>query len=169
MHLQYQAVEQRFHSAVARYLAVNEEARLVQKYYPYILELQKRGVLGQERRLDWIETLHLSGRRLELSVLNYRIGVQEEYKEAFRDNGGAYRIYYSPMRLDINLLHEGELFRFFAELDGHAPGIYTVRSCRLSRLHGEINYTAVQDNIRTECELLWFNIKKQDGGVIDLS
>jgi len=169
MYLQYLATEQRFHATVNRYLAVNEEARLVREYYPYVLGLHEHGVLGQERRLDWLASLQRSGKRLGLSVLNYRIGAQEEFQPVSRFAGSDYRIYYSPMWLDINLLHEGKLFELFAELDVYAPGIYTVSSCTLSRLHGEINHNALQDNIRTECELLWFNIKKQDGGVIDLS
>jgi len=168
MYLQYHTTEKRFHAAAERYLAVNEEERLVREYYPYVLELHEQGVIGQERRLDWIETLQRAGKHLGLSVLNYRIGAQEEYMPAAQYQSN-YRIYYSPMRLDLDLLHEGELYELFAELDGHAPGIYTVSSCRLSRLRREINLAAIQDNIRTECELLWFSIKKQDGGTIDLT
>lgn len=169
MHLQYQALEQRFHTITNRYLAASEEARLVRIYYPRIIELHAHGILGQERRLDWIETLKRAGEQLDLPAFNYRIGVQTEFTEIYQPHNGNYRIYYSPMQLGIDLLHEGELRALFAELDRQDLGIYSVSSCKLSRLRKEINRNSTQGQIRADCELLWFNIRKQDGGMINFS
>jgi hypothetical protein len=169
MYLQYQAEEQRFRTAANSYLAVDDEARLVREYFPYVIDLHEHGVLGPELRLDWIEVLQQADRRLGLPSLHYRIGAQAEYQPAHPFHNGSYRIYYSPMQIDIDLLHEGDLHAFFVELDRRGLGIYSVASCRLSRLHSEINHEAAEGNIRAECALFWFNIRKQDGGVVDLS
>ena len=169
MHLQYQVMEQRFHAIAGRYLAVDTEQRLVSEYYPYVLKLHEQGILGQERRLDWIVRLQYASRRAGIADLHYRIGAQTEFKPASGINSGNYRVYYSPMQIDLDLLHEGKLRTFFAELDRHGPGMHSLASCRLSRMHKEINQDTLQGNVRVECDLLWFNIRRQDGGVIDLS
>ena len=169
MYLQYQAEEQRFHAAAASYLAVNDEARLIREYFPYVLNLHEHGVFGQELRLDWIEALQQAGGRLGLPSLHYRIGAQKELPQAHPVHDGSYRIYYSPMHINIDLLHEEDLHTFFADLDRRKLGIYNIASCSLNRLQGEINRESVQGNIRAECELFWFNIRKQDGGAVELS
>ena len=169
MYLQYQAEEQRFRAATNSYLAVEDEARLVREYFPYVIDLHAHGVLGPELRLDWIEILQQSDRWFGLPSLHYRIGAQSEYKPAQHANNGSYRIYYSPMHIDMDLLHEGELRTFFAELDRRGLGIYSVASCKLLRLRSEINRENAEGNVRAECALFWFNIRKQDGGVVDLT
>ena len=169
MYRQYQVGEQHFRTAANSYLAVNDEARLVREYFPYVNDLHKHGVLGMELRLDWVEALQQAGGHLGLPALHYRIGAQAEYRPAFPLHNGSYRIYYSPMYIDMDLLHEGDLYAFFADLDRRKLGIYSIASCRLSRLQSEISRELVQGNIRAECELFWFNIRKQDGSVVDRS
>ena len=166
---QYQAEEQRYRTAAASYLAVNDEARLIREYFPYVIDLHEHGVFGQELRLDWIEALQQAGGLLGLPSLHYRIGAQAEYPPVSHVHNGSYRIYYSPMHINIDLLHEGDMHAFFADLDRRELGIYSIVSCRFSRLQREISHELVQGNIRAECELFWFNIRKQDGGVVDLS
>ena len=169
MYLQYQSEEQRFHTVVTSYLTVNDEARLIREYFPYVIDLHKHGVIGPELRLDWIEVLQQAGGRLQLPALHYRIGAQAEYQPASPVHNGSYRVYYSSMHIDMDLLHEEDFHEFFTELDRRELGIYSIASCRLSRLQNEISLELVQGNVRAECELVWFNIRKQDGGVVDLS
>jgi hypothetical protein len=170
MYFEYQAGEQRFRSVATSYLGVNDEARLIREYFPYLHNLHRCGVLGLELRLDWIELLLSADRRPGLMSLHYRIGVRTVYKSPphFINNGG-YRIYYSPMHIDMDLLHEEYLYKFFADLDRRQLGIYNVASCTLSKLHDKINRERAEGNIRVQCDLLWFNIRKQDGAAVDLS
>ena len=139
MYLQYLDEEQRFHTAANSYLAVNDEARHVRENFPYVIDLHEHGVIGQELRLDWIEFLQQAGKRLGLPSLHYRIGAQAEYQPFDHLNNGPYRIYYSPMQVDMDLLHERDLHAFISELSQRNMGIYNIVSCRISRLHSEIN------------------------------
>lgn len=169
VYLQYQAAVQRFHIASNQYLAVNAEARLIEKYYPAVIKLRDDGVLGQEHRLEWVETLQHSGRDLDLPVLQYKIGKQTEWQTEQQNDRWSFRIYYSPMHLEAVLLHEGDLQVLLNNLNQHGLGIYIISSCRLSRLHKEIRQDPMQGNIGTECELRWINIRQRDGGIVDLS
>ena len=169
MYLKYLSEEQRFHSAASSYLAVNDEVQLVRKYLPYVIDLNGHGVLGQELRLDWIEFLQQAGKRFGLSSLQFRIGAQTEYHPLNHLNNGNYRIYYSTMHIDMDLLHELDLYAFFTALDRRKMGIYNIISCKFSRLHSEINTGVPEGNIRTECDLYWFNIREQNGGVVNQS
>lgn len=169
MHLQNQAVAQQLRTVVNHYLAVDMERRLLRDNYADVFALHERGVLGPERRLDWMEGLQLAGKRLVLPNLHYHIGPQAEYKPAVRIESGAYRIYYSPMEIAVDVRHEEELRLFLASLVQPALGLPHLVSCRLSRLGQETRGDSAQGRVRAECELRWFNIRKQDGGEIDLS
>ena len=73
------------------------------------------------------------------------------------------------MKLNIDLLHEGDLQKLFNDLDAHAQGAYNISRCSLRRRSALKLDDAVQGNITAECELRWFNIKKPDGGEINPS
>lgn len=160
----------RFHTAVERYLALHDEARLVRELYPRVLALQTEGVFGQERRLDWIEVLHDYRRRTQVPVLNYRIGPRSESTGKLPTYHGPYRLFSSTMHLYVEFRHEGELLQLFDDLDRRAPGIHTVSRCALRRLHETVAAALERANITIECTVLWFSITApQEGKDLGLS
>jgi hypothetical protein len=169
MQREYQLQKARFQSISNQYLAVDQEEKLIRDYYPKFVELYNKGILGQERRLNWIETLHNAEEQIKLPGLTYEIQSQTKYIPDFSLNAGNFQIYNSPMKLNMNLLHEGDLKKLLDALNSQAPGIYNVSNCKLRR-SGQINLDdAGKGNISAECELRWFNIKKSDGTEIKLS
>jgi hypothetical protein len=164
MQVRHDAERGRLREISARYLALGEEERLAREYYPDFISLRDKGVIGQERRLNWIETLQGESTRLRLPDLKYRIEAQTEFIPGYPIETGLFRLYYSPMKLDLYLLHEVDLRRLFQGLNAHAEGSFTPASCRLSILGKNLNST--QGNIRAECELRWFNIRKADGNKV---
>ena len=63
MRLEFNRNNAQFQNISNRYLAVDEEEKLIRHFYPRFLELFARGVIGKEQRLGWIETLRpLKGR-----------------------------------------------------------------------------------------------------------
>ena len=157
-----------FRSASSRYLAIDEEERLIKEYHPVFVDLYHKGILDKERRLDWIEALKSIGDQINPPVLNYQIATQELYTPAFPVNLGRYQLHASTMSLTMQLLHEGDLFRLFASLDEEAQSIYHLSSCHLQRSSDAITADADVPNIRAQCELKWFTIKLADGTELEV-
>lgn len=158
-----------FKAISSRYLAVDEEKQLIKEFYPEFLELYKKGFLGREHRLNWIEVLRISGDRIKLPSLSYDIASQNQYVPDYSINTGGFQIFKSTMVLTMDLLHEGDLFRLLEDLDNKALGAYNVSECEFVRVSKELHDNAEQGNILTKCILNWFNIQKSDGSEIDFT
>jgi hypothetical protein len=169
MHREYQMQKSRFQSISNQYLAVDQEEKLIRDYYPKFVELYNKGIIGQERRLTWIETLNNAEDRIKLPSITYDIASQNKYVPDYSLNIGNFQIYSSPMKLNMNLLHEGDLKKLLDALSTNAPGIYNVSNCKLRPSGQIILDDAKKGNVTAECELKWFNIKKSDGSEIKLS
>jgi hypothetical protein len=152
-----------FQDVSRRYLAVDEEDKLIKKYYPRFIELYKDGVIGKEQRLNWIEALRDTGEKVKVPALNYEISSQSVYVPPFSASLGHYQLFDSEMTLNMQLLHEGDLLDIFEYLDRDAAGIYSVTGCRLSRASHAIDVQTTKANIMSKCELHWFTIKLADG------
>lgn len=169
MLLEHNRQKSRFQNISNQYLAVDQEEKLIREYYPEFIELYNKGIIGQERRLSWIETLRNAGEVLKLPGLKYTIESQSRFVPDFPVNTGAFQIYSSPMKLSMDLLHEGDLKNLLDTLSARAPGTYSLSKCVLKR-SGEINVEKLdKGNVSAECELRWLNIKKPDGTEIKLS
>lgn len=166
---QYEKSNRNFQAISRKYLAIDEEERLIKEYYPRFIRLYNSGILGPERRLNWIETLRESGEKIQLPELRYVINSQTEYEPDFTINTGGFQIFSSTMNLDVDLLHEGDLVHLLGDLDKHALGLYKLSRCKLKRLTEEVKEDPEKPNIKATCDLIWFNIKNTDGTVIDLS
>lgn len=157
----------RFKTISQRYLAVDEEERLIKEYYPRFLELHNNGIIGREQRLNWIEVLRATAREMNLPRLNYQIESQSDFTPGYSVNTGQFKLFSSRMRLDMSLLHEGDLFRLFATLDDEAKGLYNPVTCNM-RSSGQIKEEPRAANITANCELQWYTIRLADGSEISI-
>lgn len=169
MQAEYDRNQSRFLSISNRYLAVDEEERLIRNYYPEFVELYNRGIFGREHRLDWIETLRASGEIIDIPSLRYEISSQTEYQQDLPVNMGRFRLYSSTMRISMDMLHEGDLLRLLETLNRMQSGIYSVSDCSFTQ-RGSIDVEdSRRGNITSSCNLHWFNIKMPDGSDISAS
>lgn len=153
----------RFQSISQQYLMVDQEEGYIEDFYPDYKQLIEDGLLGQEHRLNWIEVLRNANENNRFLSLNYQISTQDEYRFEFPVSMGSFKIYASTMKLDLKLLHEGDLLYLFNELDNKAKGHYTVKRCKFNRDGNIISKDISKSNLITDCELNWYNIKKSDG------
>ena len=157
--------EGRLSSARTRYLALDDEKRLIQEYYPQYEELGQQGRIGKEQRLNWIETLRQAASRLKLPSLRYEIGPQTEPTLDFPVPTGQFALFESEMILDIGLFHEEDLLRLLGELRKRAAGLFSVRGCRLEPSVKEIQTDPSQANFQARCTLSWYvvNLRTDTG------
>ena len=81
-----------FQSISRRYLAVDEEERLIRQFYPQFVDLYNAGIIGREHRLNWIEVLRQVGERIMLPSLSYQISSQEVYTPGYSINLGGFQL-----------------------------------------------------------------------------
>jgi len=165
----YKRNKNRFTSISQKYLAVDEDERIIRKYYPEFIALYKKGIIGREHRLNWIETLRASNERIKLPGLRYSISPQEKYSPGFNVNLGKFALFSSSMSLTIDMLHEGDLVRLIRDMSEHAEGMFTITECRFMRTGNTISEKPDATNVSAECDLQWLNIRKADGTAIKLS
>lgn len=157
-----------FQSISRRYLDVDQEEKLLQDYYPQFVELYDRGVIGREKRLNWIEALRQSGEKIKLPSLKYSISSQEAYVPEFTINYSGYSLYRSSMDLSLGLLHEGDLFKLFNYIDRTADGAFTISECKFRMNGGQIKFEKDYANLSAVCSLHWITIDLAGGNRIEI-
>ncbi|MGE0485212.1 MAG: hypothetical protein AB7Q81_13810 [Gammaproteobacteria bacterium] len=158
MQREYQVNHRRFRDASQQYLAVDEEERIIDEFYPQFVRLYRGGLLGRERRLSWLETLREAGAALRVPELNYKLNAQQAWQPDFDIALGAYTVHASTLDLNLGLLHEGDLVRLLGILDEHAQGQYTVRQCALRSDGRTLDLDPSAINVRSECKLEWLTL-----------
>ncbi len=166
---QYNKNNSSFLGISRRYLAVDQEEQLINQYYSEFVQAGNNGLIGEEHRLNWIETLRRSDEKIKFPSLGYEILSRQEFIPEFQVDSGPYRFYFSEMNLKAGLLHEGDLLELLDYLDKHAEGAYSVSECQFRRLEQEINESASdKPNISLECVLKWITLDLADGGKLEL-
>lgn len=157
-----------FQSISRRYLDVDQEEKLLLENYPKFVALYNSGVIGREKRLNWIEALRQSGEKIKLPSLRYAIKSQEIFTPGFQINYGGFVLYRSSMDLTLGLLHEGDLFKLLDYINQNAEGSYTISECTFSPNGNEIQYNKDQSNIAVSCLLHWITIDIPGGNRIEI-
>ncbi len=168
MNKEYLRNNAQFKAISRRYLAIDEEEGLISDFYPQFVKLYEKGIIGKERRLDWIDILRDAGEVIKLPALNYKIDSQNIYTPEYATNLGRYKLYSSRMSLQMKLLHEGDLFNLFKYLDAGANGLFRVSSCNFSGNSTKITDDPTAANIEANCDLDWYTIKLADGNEIQI-
>ncbi|HHH43640.1 MAG TPA: hypothetical protein ENK49_05830 [Gammaproteobacteria bacterium] len=124
-------------------------------------ELLQQGFIGEEPRLIWIESMRNSGRDNRLYNLQYSLKQQQPLSLAEQDYSEYYQLYASPMSVQLELTHEVDLIRFFAELEREKPAIYRLRGCTLTPMFGADGVAVDKANVSASCELTWYTVKRR--------
>ena len=159
----YAQERRQLRQVMAKYKAALTDEALYKQYVTDFQKYQDRQVLGDENRLQWIETLQKINTDLRLPVLKYDIKPRQTFSldnlVESRDN----RLipYESVMRLTLGLLHEGDLFEIFRRLKDADIGIFEIRACSIKRNTHEddIRYGGNTPNLNADCFISWYTIK----------
>ena len=163
MEQEYRHSSDRLSALSRRYLAVDEEEDVIKDLLPQFMDLHKTGLLGKEHRLNWIEVLQDAGNRLQLPSLTYEIRAQKAHNPDILVPAGRYKIFVSEMTLNMQLLHEGDLFALLDLLNEQAKGLYTVSGCELIRNFVELTDNPGAGNVTATCVLEWFSVRPTSG------
>lgn len=168
MLLEFNRANAQFRSISTRYLTVDEEEKLIRSYLPNFVQLYQGGIIGDEQRLNWVEVLRATGDEFSIPSLSYQIESQQVYTPGYPLTTGRYSLFSSMMMLNMQLLHEGDLFRILEKLNEGAKGSYTLTSCNINQSVATISDNPNAGNITVRCELQWFTIRLSDGTKIEV-
>lgn len=151
--------ESQLHQARQRYQASGQEKEVITQYLPLYQQLIKDGFIGEERRLEWVDGLRTIHQQNKLFGINYTIETQQEYKPTFALNVGPFSLQRSIMKLELAMLHEGDLLTLINALDAQQTTPFIVRNCEVTRT-GATNTSTLGPNLRADCELDWLTIRE---------
>ncbi len=152
------------HDAVHEdYDALIYQRRLVDRYHRRYQRFHELGFIGRESRLDWIETLRTTAESLELPHVSYAIepqlGVVAPVESIIDVEDIQIRV--SRARLEMGLIHELDLLRFFDELQTAAPGLIKVDDCALTWL-ADGTARGSEPNLSANCSIQIFSVITSD-------
>ena len=135
------------------------EKEMIMQYLPAYNDLLASGFIGEERRIEWIETLRDIHAQHKLFSIDYSIGLQENYKPSFLLNLGNFRLNRSVMSLKLDMLHEGDMLAIIDGLNEQTTP-FIVRDCEIKRPIGAlVNVKNVTANMQASCEIDWLTLR----------
>ncbi len=160
---EFRAQDQLLQSARARMIKAQNAKTIIDEYLQRYVDYQRQGIIGDEQRLNWIESLLETTRRLKLPSTRYRIQEQKPFSTDYLlvENGN-FDILTSEMTIAMESLHEADLFTVLDALARKTTGLVYVRNCEMRRLDATLKYDPRIPNITSECNLSWFTVKHRD-------
>jgi len=160
----YDREKSRLETVRTHYRTIDEQRRQIETWLPAYRSLRAVGVIGEERRLEWIETLRAAAARVGLPSLRYRIEPRTAHEaEAGVDTGG-HDAFSTVVHIEAGLLHEGDLERLIRELGSTEAGLFHIEHCGIRRSGPNFVMRPGVINLSAECDLRWFTFVRSEGG-----
>jgi len=121
------------------------------------LEYRSKGFIGEPSRLQWIETFRLLADKWLLPSVKFTLGEGRliEAGEPYFFYESAMRV--TPMKIDMQLAHEGDFYELMEGLRNDAGGIFGVDNCKLAWLDSEVTAESLT-RLRATCDLNWYTL-----------
>jgi len=152
--------------AYASYAQVDNEKRDIRNFQPRYVELLSRGLIGDEKRLEWVDLIRQIQEQRKLPPLSYEIEPQQAVRLESALDLGDYQLQGSRMRMHMELLHEMDLFNFFDDL--RQRSFVTVQDCSIRRL-GVAAGALGAPTLGADCTLNWITLAPVPKGTPETS
>jgi len=156
---QYEMALSTLRSTHKLYSNMVNDIDLLDQYRSLYNDYKATGLVGDERRLSWIESLESTNDVLRLPTLAYSLQPQEEFQRpGFKLQRGV-SVMGSPMELTIGMLHEEDLFALLEGLHLSIRNLFTVDSCSIIR-QGKtgLSLNTKRANLQSRCTIQWVTI-----------
>ena len=148
-------------AARQRYQSSGMEKETSKEYLPQYQALINKGFVGEERRIEWVEALREQHKNNKLFGIKYSISQQQEYKPSFAPSVGGFMLHRSIMKLDLDMLHEGDILKLTESLSAENTAPFMLRDCEITRLNagGALSNQLIA-NLHAQCELDWLTMRE---------
>lgn len=152
-------VQQQLQTSVHEYRGTLDAERILRTDAERFANLREQGFVGPEPRLRWVEDLRAAAAQSGLIAIRYELEPRRAHPDL--PSGGAYQLFVSPMKLLLDLRHEGDLPRFLARLESRAGGLFDVAACNLRRTR-DGGISLEEANVSADCALRWYSLDAPD-------
>jgi hypothetical protein len=132
--------------------ATEEEREIREKLVDY-RRLLARGVIGDEQRLDWVETIGQIKTDRKLFEIKYQVEPQRNLELPGLTQNPEVEFRVSPLKVEMQLLHEGDLLVFLDDLARNLKSHVLVRECSMQRLDRSTVEKGVVPRLRASCTI----------------
>jgi len=153
--------QNQLNAARQRYQSSGLEKEVITAYLPQYQTLINKGFVGEERRIEWVESLREQHKNHKLFGIKYSIKQQEKYTPAFVPNQGGFTLNRSVMQFELDMLHEGDLLQLTESLSKANVAELMLRDCEITRLNesGALSSQLIA-NLHAQCELDWLTLRE---------
>ena len=159
MKLELQKEQRKLNAIRTQYQTIDEQRQIIEQSLPNFRTLEAKGIVGEERRLEWIETIRVAAAHVQVSSLRYQIGSRNDYTPYFPTETQGFNVYASEMKLDMGLLHEEDLLSVLREVNRRTTSLYEIAYCSLTRAGPSFENTLERPNLRASCGLRWLTLQ----------
>ncbi|HTN27676.1 MAG TPA: hypothetical protein VL180_07820 [Burkholderiales bacterium] len=157
------ALQSERRQAAERLARAAQEEREVHDHAKVYRRLQDLRIIGEERRLEWVETLARIRAAREFAELRYQIERQKVLKTL--PGKPALELRSSSMKLELGLLHEGDFLGFLEDLRASGNAYYSVRQCSITRVADAVPAAApLAPRLRTVCQIELITLAEAKSG-----
>jgi hypothetical protein len=135
-----------------RLTRIAEEEKEVSDKLEVYRRLKNLHILGEEQRLEWADAMTRIRNSRELLDLRYSVGRQQTIA-SIPGKPANVDFYSSTMKVDIALLHEGDLLGFLRDLRESGNAFYSIKRCAISRTGIAATGTSIVPRLRAECDI----------------
>ena len=144
--------------AQGKYTSAANEMNDIRDYQPRYLQLLERGFVGDEKRLDIVELIQSIQAKYRLLPMNYEIFPQQVVQLDPATNNGELELRASKLVLQMNLLHEMDMFNLFSEL--HKKGQFIHQTCDIV-ISNTVSAALLPRQLEAKCSLQWVTMGRR--------
>jgi hypothetical protein len=158
-----QAANQTKLAAQDRVAKATEEEREIRENLVQFKQLVSWGMVGEEKRLDWVETIAQIRQQRKLFRINYDIEAQRVLDYPGVMPAGGVEFMSSRLKVDMPLLHEEDLLNFLDDLQAARKAYVSPRRCVLERTEREAppGGRGMAPRLRSDCQLDMITIREK--------
>jgi hypothetical protein len=131
---------------------IAEEEKEVNDKLAVYRRLKSLHILGDEQRLEWADAMTRIRTGRELLDLRY-IVERQRLLTSMPGKPANVDFFASTMKVDIALLHEGDLLAFLRDLRESGNAFYAVKRCLMTRTGTAATGASIVPRLRAECDI----------------
>ena len=160
-----QAAQHNLESAKQRYYTALDRKKLLEEFSSKYEQLTNSGIVGNEHRLNWVDIIERTTKNFQIPYLKYKIDKQKSITSPnLTQSYPGLDLLYSIMTLELQLLHEGDLYTVLNSLEKQAKGLFDVQNCLIVRnltQSADLLDSRSDKNFSAKCTLNWYTMKKK--------
>ena len=131
---------------------IAEEEKEVNDKLAVYRRLKELRILGDEQRLEWADAMTRIRTARELLDMRY---IVEKQRTLMTVAGKPANVdfFASTMKVDVALLHEGDLLAFLRDLRQSGNAFYSIKRCQITRTGQAPTGLSIVPRLRADCDI----------------